>query len=102
MTDTSIRTDGPPTQEPRTVAQWENGAHVLRLIETDQPGVLHLRRYRKHADPPYSIAAVVSHAGGVVSSIRWDPWHAENATGQWLTKTAHWVRAMVARDWADR
>jgi hypothetical protein len=102
MDTNSVETAHAQTQEPRSLGQWENGVHTLRLIESNEPGVLHLRRYRKYAEPPYSVAAAVTHAGGVVSDIRWDPWHQENAPASWKSETGHWVRAMVARDWADR
>lgn len=100
----SVETPTDETQEPRCIGQWENRVHTLRLVETDEPGVLHLRRYRKHAHPPYEVAAAVSHSSGVVSDIEWDVWHRSNvnAPATWKTDAGHWVRAMVARDWADR
>lgn len=103
MTTHSVETGSPQRQaEPRCVGRWADGTRDLRLTETDQPAVLHLWRYRVHALRDPTVAAAVSHHGGVVSAIAWDPWHREHASQQWRADVAHWVRAMVARDWAER
>jgi hypothetical protein len=97
MTGPSVRADSSPDQDSRRcIAERNDHPHRLRLYETDDPAVAHLRRYRVAAYPPYDTVAEVHHAGGVVSRISWDDWHRVRDLGGWRSTVEAWIKAKIA------
>jgi len=97
-----VRAAGPPHQDTRRcIAERDDRPHRLRLHETDDPNVAHLRRYRVVAHPPYDTVAEVHHAGGVVSKFAWDERHRVKDLSAWRSTVEAWIKAEIAEDWAS-
>jgi hypothetical protein len=102
MSGPSVRADSPPDQDTRRcIAERNDHPHRLRLVETDEPNVAHLRRYRFVAYPPYDVVAEVHHAGGVVSRISWDDRHRVKDLDGWRSVVEAWIKAQIAQDWGE-
>jgi hypothetical protein len=97
-----VRADSPPEQDTRRcIAERNDHPHRLRLVESDDPNVAHLRRYRFVAYPPYDTVAEVHHAGGVVSKFAWDERHQVKDLTTWRGNVETWIKASIAEDWAS-
>jgi len=98
-----VETTDPPTQdEHRCLGERDDRPHQLRIFETEDPSVAHLRRYRVVAYPPYDTVAEVHHAGGVVSGIAWDDRHRVKDLTTWRGNVEAWIKARIAVDWGER
>ena len=98
----SVRVVDPPEQDDRRcIAERNDHPHRLRLVETDDTNVAHLRRYRFVAYPPYDVVAAVHHAGGVVSRISWDDRHRVKDLDGWRANVETWIKAQIAQDWGE-
>jgi hypothetical protein len=102
MHTNSVRAEGPPDQDSRRcLAERNDHPHRLRLYETEDPNVAHLRRYRVVAYPPYDTVAEVHHAGSVVSRISWDDRHQVRDLSDWRATVETWIKAKIAEERAS-
>ncbi|GAB3234682.1 hypothetical protein GCM10027447_31950 [Glycomyces halotolerans] len=72
----------------------------FRLYVTGQSGAV-LRRPRAINTDIDDIAATVAHGSGVVHRIVWDDHHRTHLTPTTRKQIAHWIRALIAADWAS-
>jgi hypothetical protein len=95
MIHTSVRTGDPPDQGITSESTEFHPTPSVRVTMNDDAGRAVLFRHRVNPALPPDQIAVLTHAGGVVSKVEWDPAHRESL-GVWAVLAERWARARIA------
>lgn len=98
MNHTSVRTGDPPDQGITSESTEFHPTPSVRVTMDERPGRTVLFRHRVNPVLPPDQVAVLTHTGGVVSAVEWDPAHRESL-GVWAVLAERWARARIAATW---